>query len=41
MHQQILAMGLTFVEEKKCKTETLICAFDYFTLSQNAYNRMR
>ena len=37
MHQQILAMGLTYAGEKKYKTETRIRAFKYIALSRTAY----
>ena len=40
-HQQILAMRLTYVEEKKYKTEIVILALGHFALFRNAYGRMR
>ena len=40
-HEQILAMGLIYLGEKKYKLETLTRAFEYFALPQSAYSRMR
>ena len=41
LHQQISAMGVKSVGERKFSNATIARTFGYFALSQTAYNRLR
>ena len=41
IQDQLRAMGMTFVGEKKYSIETTVRAFEYFALSRSTYNRLR
>ena len=40
IHQQMKAMGVTLLGEKKYSIETIGHAFEYFALSRSMYNRI-
>jgi len=41
INEQLQAMGVTYIGDKKYSPETIIRAFEYFVLSRTAYNRLR
>lgn len=41
IQNQLRAMGMTFVGEKKYSVETTVRAFEYFALFRSTYNRLR
>ena len=41
MKDQLMAMGVTLVGEKKYTVETTVRAFEYFALSRSTYSRLR